>query len=428
MSGPNDGEGHAGARSREPGVAGILDAEGVVFLGPGAMEIAPYRVDPPGPGEVRVRMAASGICHSDLHVLDGDWTRPAPTVMGHEGAGWVESVGPNPGTNGPRVGDFVVLAWTAPCGRCASCRRAEGWLCVSPAGSGHRLRTADVRIRRPDGVALGVYSGIGTLGSVQVVAADAAIPVDPRTDPAVAALIGCAITTGVGAVTRTAHVHPGESIAVIGLGGVGLSAVLGARLAGARRIVAIDRLAAKLDRAIELGATDTVVAAASPAATAAAVRALLADSAGTGDRLDGAAGSAFGASAAAGSAGTGSLEIADGVDHAFETSGTVSGVETAMAIVRPGGTTVLVGMPAQGARMGLDVYAFVESGVRILASNYGSAVPGEIFPEIARHAVAGSLPLERLIEARIGLAGVPAAFDALRRGDGARRVVVFPSA
>ena len=399
MSGPDDGEGHAGVGAPEPGVPGILDAEGVVFLGPGTMEIAPFRVDPPGPGEVRIRMAASGVCHSDLHVLDGDWTRPAPTVMGHEGAGWVESVGPNPGTNGPRVGDFVVLAWTAPCGRCASCRRAEGWLCLSPAGSGHRLRPADVRIRRPDGSALGAYSGIGTLGSVQVVAADAAIRVDPRTDPAVAALIGCAITTGVGAVTRTARVRPGGSVAVIGLGGVGLAAVLGARLAGARRIVAIDRLAAKLDRAIELGASDAIVADASPAATAAAVRSLLADG--------------------------GTLGTADGVDHAFETSGTVSGVETAVAVVRPGGTTVLVGMPAQGARVGLDVYAFVESGARILASNYGSAVPAEIFPEIARQAVNGSLPVERLIEARIGLAGVPAAFDALRRGDGARRVVIF---
>jgi S-(hydroxymethyl)glutathione dehydrogenase/alcohol dehydrogenase len=417
MSGPDDGEGHAEVGSPEPGVPGILDAEGVVFLGPGAMEIASYRVDPPGPGEVRIRMAASGVCHSDLHVLDGDWTRPAPTVMGHEGAGWVESVGPNPGTNGPRIGDLVVLAWTAPCGRCASCRRAEGWLCLDPAGSGHRLRRGDVRIRRPDGAALGAYSGIGTLGSVQVVAANAAIPVDPRTDPAVAALIGCAITTGVGAVTRTARVRAGDSVAVIGLGGVGLAAVLGARIAGAHRIVAIDRLAAKLDRAIELGATDTVVAAASPAATAAAVRSLLADSADSAPGSGGAAGSA-----------AGTLGIADGVDYAFETSGTVSGVETAMAVVRPGGTTVLVGMPVQGARMGLDVYGFVESGARILASNYGSAVPGEIFPEIARHAVAGSLPLERLIEARIGLAGVPAAFDALRRGDGARRVVLFPGA
>ncbi len=414
-----------GAPGPDPGSTGTLDAEGVVFLGPGAMEIARYRVDAPGPGEVRVRMAASGICHSDLHVLDGHWTRPAPTVMGHEGAGWVESVGPSPVANGPRVGDLVVLAWTAPCGRCASCLRGEGWLCLTPAGSGHRLRPGDVRIRRPDGAALGAYSGIGTLGSVQVVAADAAITVDPRTDPAVAALIGCAITTGVGAVTRTARVQPGESVAVIGLGGVGLAAVLGARLAGARRIVAIDRRPAKLDRAMELGATDAVVAAASPAATAAAVRALLAEG-----LVAGPGGAGVTGSSAIGPAAGPHDDVAgaaDGVDHAFEASGTVAGVETAIALARPGGTTILVGMPAQGARVPLDVYAFVESGARIVASNYGSAVPAEIFPEIARQAVAGSLPLERLIEARIGLAGVAAAFEALRRGDGARRVVVFPA-
>ena len=412
------GAGRRTDRSRTPESPGVLDAVGVVFLGPGAMEIVPYRVDPPGPGEVRVRMAASGVCHSDLHVLDGDWTRPAPTVMGHEGAGWVESVGPDaaPGPGGaarpgadrrPRIGDFVVLAWTAPCRRCASCRRGEGWLCLTPAGSGHRRAPGDVRIRRPDEAALGAYSGIGTLGSVQVVAADAAIPVDPRTDPAVAALIGCAITTGIGAVTRTARVEPGQTVAVIGLGGVGLAAVLGARLAGASRIVAIDRNAAKLDRAVELGASDVVVAAASPAATATAVRALLADGP-----------HAAGSSHDAGGAVT-------GADHAFETSGTVAGVETGLAAVRPGGTTVLVGMPPQGARAGIDVYAFVESGARILASSYGSAVPAEIFPEIAGYAVEGSLPLERLIEERIGLADVPSAFDALRRGEGARRVVIY---
>ncbi|HEY5496637.1 MAG TPA: alcohol dehydrogenase catalytic domain-containing protein [Candidatus Limnocylindrales bacterium] len=412
------GAGRRTDRSRTPESPGVLDAVGVVFLGPGAMEIVPYRVDPPGPGEVRVRMAASGVCHSDLHVLDGDWTRPAPTVMGHEGAGWVESVGPDaaPGPGGaarpgadrrPRIGDFVVLAWTAPCRRCASCRRGEGWLCLTPAGSGHRRAPGDVRIRRPDEAALGAYSGIGTLGSVQVVAADAAIPVDPRTDPAIAALIGCAITTGIGAVTRTARVEPGQTVAVIGLGGVGLAAVLGARLAGASRIVAIDRNAAKLDRAVELGASDVVVAAASPAATATAVRALLAD-------RPHAAGSSHDTAGAV-----------TGVDHAFETSGTVAGVETGLAAVRPGGTTVLVGMPPQGARAGLDVYAFVESGARILASSYGSAVPAEIFPEIAGYAVEGSLPLERLIEERIGLADVPSAFDALRRGEGARRVVIY---
>ncbi len=407
MSAAGEREDRAPARAPvHSGGPGILDAAGVVFLGKGALEIAPYRVDPPGPGEVRVRMAASGVCHSDLHVLDGHWTRPAPTVMGHEGAGWVESVGPDaaaasPGARrGPRVGDLVVLAWTAPCGRCASCLRGEGWLCLTPAGSGHRRAAGEVRIRRPDGTALGAYSGIGTMGSVQVVAADAAIPVDPRTDPAVAALIGCAVTTGVGAVTRTARVQPGQTVAVVGLGGVGLAAVLGARLAGARRIVAIDRLSAKLDRAAELGATDLLVAGAGPGETGASLRAI---QAGWGDRPD-------------------------GVDHAFDASGSIAGIETALASVRPGGTTTLVGMPPQAARLGLDLYAFVESGARILASNYGSAVPAEIFGELARHAVEGSLPLERLIEARIGLEDVAAAFDALRRGDGARRVIVFPPA
>ncbi len=402
--------GHAGS-------PGILEAEGVVFTGPGAFEIRSYRVDPPGPGEVRVRMAASGVCHSDLHVLDGDWTRPAPLVMGHEGAGWVESVGPGeslgpvgasgredrvaaPASRRPRVGDLVVLAWTAPCRHCVACRRGEGWLCVNPAGSGHRRAPDEVRDPPPGrGPARGVLRD-RNMGSVQVVAADAAIPVDPRTDPAVAALIGCAVTTGVGAVTRTAGVQAGQAVAVVGLGGVGLSAILGARLAHARRIVAIDRLPAKLERARELGATDVLVARASPGETAAALRTI---QAGWGDDPA-------------------------GVDHAFDTSGSIAGIETALAAVRPGGTTILVGMPAQAERAGLDAYAFVESGARILASNYGSAIPAEIFGELASRAVDGTLPLERLIEERIGLADVGTAFDALRRGDGARRVIVFPDA
>ena len=340
--------------------------------------------------------------------------------MGHEGAAWVESVGPDraveplgprrrlrrPDSGAgaaagrrPRVGDLVVLAWTAPCGRCEPCRRGEGWLCQAPAGSGHRRTAGEVRIRRPDGAPLGAYSGIGTMGTVQVVAADAAIPVDPRTDPAVAALIGCAVTTGVGAVTRTARVGAGQTVVVIGLGGVGLSAILGARLANARRIVAIDRLPAKLDRAREMGATDVLVAGASPGETAAALREL---QAGWGDDPA-------------------------GMDHAFDTSGSIAGIETALAAVRPGGTTTLVGMPAQAERAGLDVYTFVESGARILASNYGSAIPSELFVELAARSVDGTLPLARLIEERIGLADVGGAFDALRRGDGARRVVVFPA-
>ncbi len=352
-------------------------------------------LDPPGPREVLVRILASGVCHSDLHVLDGDWNRPAPVVMGHEGAGIVEAVGPEVGSRAgdPRPGDLVVLAWTAPCGTCPACRRDEGFLCADPRGSGHRRAPADVRLRRADGTPIGSYSGIGTLSSHQVVAAEAAIPVDPAVPPEAAALIGCAVTTGVGAVMRTAGVRPGDAVVVIGLGGVGLSAVMGAVLVGAARIVAVDRAPAKLALARSVGATDAVVAG-DPPATRDAIRALL----------------------------------PAGADHVIEAIGLASTAELALDLVRPGGTVTLVGMTPQGVRACIDVYAFVEGGIRLVGSNYGSAVPAVVFPELARQVVAGRLPAGRLVEERITLDDLGRAFDALRQGDGARRVVVFPPA
>jgi len=364
-----------------------------VFLGAAdGFRVEELILDPPGPGEVGVRMLASGVCHSDLHVLDGDWERPAPVVMGHEGAGIVERLGSDVGTRpgAPAVGDLVVLAWTAPCGACPACVRGEGFLCADPRGAGHRLAAADVRLRRPDGTPVGVYSGIGTMATHQVVAAEAAIPVDPTLPPAEAALLGCAVTTGVGAAVRTAGVRAGETVVVIGLGGVGLSAVMGAVLAGAARIVAVDRIPAKLELARALGATDVVQAGDGPATRVALLRLL-----------------------------------PGGADHALEAIGLAATAELALDIVRAGGTVTLVGMTPEGVRAGVDVYAFVERGVRLLGSNYGSAVPAEVFPELARHAVAGRLAVGRLIEERIGLDDLAPAFEALRRGDGARRVVVF---
>ncbi len=203
-------------------------------------------------------MAAAGVCHSDLHVVDGEWERPAGVVMGHEGAAWVEALGE--GVDRLQPGDLVVLAWTAPCGRCEACRRDEPWLCSQPDGSGHRLKPEDVRLHRASGEPIGAYSGIGTFGERQVVAASAAIKVDPRTPPDVAALIGCAVTTGIGAVRNTAKVKAGESVAVIGLGGVGLSAVMGAVDAGAHPVTAIDTSPAKLELAIRAGAHRTLLA------------------------------------------------------------------------------------------------------------------------------------------------------------------------
>jgi S-(hydroxymethyl)glutathione dehydrogenase/alcohol dehydrogenase len=394
---------------------GRTTVRAAVFLGAAAgFRVEELLLDPPGPGEVRVRMLASGVCHSDLHVLDGDWERPSPVAMGHEGAGIVEALGPgvgrrpgvgtrpglgrrrgDPAAGGaaagdPAVGDLVVLAWTAPCGACPACARGEGFLCADPRGAGYRLAAADVRLRRPDGTPVGVYSGIGTMATHQVVAAAAAIPVDPALPAAEAALLGCAVTTGVGAATRTAGVRAGETVVVIGLGGVGLSAVMGAVLAGAARVVAVDRVPAKLQLARVLGATEAVLAGEGPATRAALLRLL-----------------------------------PGGADHALEAIGLAATVELALDIVRPGGTVTLVGMTPEGVRAGVDVYAFVERGIRLLGSNYGSAVPAEVFPELARHALAGRLPVGRLIEERIGIDDLPRAFEALRRGDGARRVVVF---
>jgi S-(hydroxymethyl)glutathione dehydrogenase/alcohol dehydrogenase len=209
-----------------------IEAIGAVFVGAGRpLSIERFRLDPPAPGEVLVAMVASGVCHSDLHVVDGDWVRPTDVILGHEGAGIVQAVGE--GVSSPHVGDLVVLAWNAPCGACEPCRRDEVWLCRMPRTGGHRLAPKQVRAHRLDGRPLGVYHGTGTHASHQVIDATAAIPVDPRTPHDVAALIGCAATTGVGAVRATAGVRAGESVVVIGLGGVGLAALMAAVEAGA---------------------------------------------------------------------------------------------------------------------------------------------------------------------------------------------------
>jgi S-(hydroxymethyl)glutathione dehydrogenase/alcohol dehydrogenase len=362
---------------------GGLETRGLVFSGPRRpLELEELELDPPGEGEVLVRMVASGVCHSDLHVVDGEWERPHNLVLGHEGAAVVEAIGPR--VEGLRIGDLVVLAWTAPCETCRACSRNEPWLCTQPLGDGHRLTAEDVRLRRPDGTPIGVYSGIGTFAEYQVVAAPAAIPIEPTTPPEIAALIGCAVTTGVGAVVNTAGVKAGESVVVIGLGGVGLSAVMGAALAGARTIVGLDANEQKLELARQAGVTDAT-----------------SDADEVGDLTDG------------------------GADHVIEAIGLTTTVERAIDLVRPGGTVTLVGMTPQRERASFDVYRLVEDGKQIRGSTYGSATPAVDFPRIARLYADGRLPLDLLVTEQIGLEDVNRALDAMRRGDGARRVVVY---
>jgi Zn-dependent alcohol dehydrogenase len=364
-------------------------AVGAVFRGPGLpLSIEPFELDAPGPGEVVVAMAASGVCRSDLHVVEGDWPRPADVILGHEGAGVVRSVAQ--GVTSPAVGDLVVLAWTAPCTSCDACLRAEPWLCSVPRGGGHRLAPGQVRAHRLDGTALGVYSGVGSHASHQVVHASAAIPVDPRTPLDVAALIGCGATTGVGAIRNTARVRVGESVVIIGLGGVGLSALMAAVDAGADPVVAIDVQPEKRALAMELGASHALTTDDAPERVRRLTR--------------------------------------GGADHVLDAIGHVDSGALAIDCVRPGGTVTLVGMTAQADRIRIDGYRFVEDGIRLLGSNYGSAVPARDFPRIAADVVAGRLPLERLVTEHIDLAGIDAALDAMRRLDGARRVVVFDEA
>jgi S-(hydroxymethyl)glutathione dehydrogenase/alcohol dehydrogenase len=285
------------------------------------------------------------------------------------------------------VGDLVVLAWTAPCTRCPACIRGEPWLCSAPVGRGYRLDPALVRLHAADGAPVGVYAGIGTFCTRQVVSVRAAIPIDASTPPELAALIGCAATTGIGAVRNTARVQPGESVVILGLGGVGMAALAAAVAVGAWPVIAVDLEPFQRTLAGELGADHAL----HPDELLAFARAL----------------------------------PGLGADHVLECAGLVPTVELAVEAVRRGGQVTLVGMPAQGDRAAIDVYRFVEDGKRLVGSDYGSSLPSRDFPAIASDVVAGRLPLARLVSATIGLDDVPAALDAMRRREGGRRVVRF---
>jgi S-(hydroxymethyl)glutathione dehydrogenase / alcohol dehydrogenase len=352
------------------------------------LTVEELELDAPGPGEVEVRMTASGVCRSDLHRADGDWGGTGPLVLGHEGGGVVEAVGA--GVETPSVGDHVALNWFYPCLDCAACRRSEPWTCTGTRSLENRLPSGRTPLRRTGGGDVWPYLSVGTFAERSVVAAQAAVSIPAEVPAEVAALMGCSLTTGVMAAIRAGETGAGDAVAVIGLGGVGLSIVMGAAVAGATAIVAVDRAPEKLRLALEMGATHTVEGS-EPDATVAAIR----------DALGGAP------------------------DIAFEAVGLPGTIEAAISVPRSGGRTVLVGLTAIADRASLDAFSIVDQSRRIVGANYGMADPRVDFPQIARWYLEGRLPVERMIERRIGLEDVNGALEALRGGEGARRVVVF---
>ena len=280
------------------------EALGAVVRAPGeAPQVEPIAVDAPGPGEVLVRIVASGVCHSDhWATMHGNWGSPFPMLLGHEGAGLIEEVGPGVTSHAP--GDPVVLVWAAPCGTCRGCRRGLPRTCSHDWHQPARLR------RGASGEPLIGTLSLGTLASHTVVHAAQAIPAPAGADLSRLCLLGCGVSTGVGAALNTGAVRAGDAVAVIGLGGIGLAALQGARIGGATRLVAVDLVASKLDLARRFGATDVVDASAGD--PVAAVRAL-----------------------------TGG----EGVDLALEATGVPSVVSQAVAMLARGGTAVAIGVP-----------------------------------------------------------------------------------
>jgi S-(hydroxymethyl)glutathione dehydrogenase / alcohol dehydrogenase len=347
----------------------------------GDLQVEEVQLREPGPNEVRVRIRAAGVCHSDLSMVNGTLRPPFPLVLGHEAAGEVLEVGP--GVDRVKPGDHVVLNWQPACRKCWFCQRGEPWLCENVAGPAVERGTT------ADGTALNVVLGLGSLAEQVVVRDVAVIPVPAELPYEYAALLGCAVVTGFGAVRNTATVTTGDSALVIGLGGVGLSVVAAARTAGADPVIAVDVSTAKRDLAIDLGATHFIV---SDDSLAAAVREL------TGGR---------------------------GVDHAFECVGRASTITAAWRCTRRGGHVVVVGMGALKDNVSLSALDIFHSGRILQSALYGTSDPDREVPALARAVLDGTLDPRPLISHRIGLADTPAAFERLTRGEGVRSVVLF---
>jgi S-(hydroxymethyl)glutathione dehydrogenase/alcohol dehydrogenase len=352
------------------------------------VEIRDVELAPPQEGEVLVRIAACGVCASDLHVVDGDLPEPHPLVLGHEASGVVEAAGP--GVDRVAEGDHVVLALAPSCGECDACRRGRPRLCELAVRMSRTGGLADGTSRLSvDGTQLHHFNGVSSFAEYAVVPQSAAVPIRKDVPLGAASLVGCAALTGVGAVLYTAGVEAGASVVVIGCGGVGLNVVQGARLAGAEPIVAVDTQPEKLELAGRLGATETMRG--GPDVDAArAVRKL----------------------------------TGGGADYAFEAIGREETIRQAWAAVRPGGTVVVVGLMPKGSTLTIDPWGFIAEKT-IKGCFLGSSTLDVDIPRLVDLYAEGKLELDALVSRRLPLAELPDAFERLRAGDVFRQLVVF---
>lgn len=347
--------------------------------------IEEVEVDPPQSGEVLVRMAASGVCHSDLHMLKGIHPAPLPAILGHEGAGVVEEVGP--GVSNLSPGDHVILSWLPYCGHCRMCARGRPNVCENVAWSElGTMADGTVRFHR-SGERIHHYIATSSFAELSVVPAQTAIHVDPSLPLTELSLMGCAVATGVGAVLNTARVRPGETVAVVGCGGVGLNCVQGAALVNAGTIVAVDAEPRKLELARELGATHTVDASKEPVVEA--VKDL----------------------------------TGGGVDHSFEAIGNPATIETAIQLVGRGGQAILIGMAPPEVRVPFDALNVTFEEISIRGCWYGSIRPPVDFPLLVELYRSGKLRLDSMIST-CKLEEVNDAFQAMEAGEVARSVIV----
>src|SRR3954452_10758582 len=345
------------------------------------VEVVDVQVPDPGPGEARVTVQACGVCHTDLHYREGGINDEFPFLLGHEAAGVVDAVGADVSDVAP--GDFVILNWRAVCGQCRACRRGPPWDCFATHNASQRMTLAD-------GTPLSPALGIGAFTPLTLVAAGQCTKVDPAVRPEVAGLLGCGVMAGLGAALNTAQVQRGETVAVIGCGGVGDAAILGASFAGARRVIAVDVDERKLEWARQFGATDVVDARAGDVVTAVQ------------DLTDG-----FGA------------------DVVIEAVGRPDTSRQAFYARDLAGRVVLVGVPTPDMKLELPLLDVFGRGGAVKSSWYGDCLPSRDFPMLVDLYLQGRLDLDAFVSETVGIDDVEAAFAKMQRGEVLRSVVVL---